>query len=125
MPVGAPSYRPDPKSGWAVLAAPIVATQAAELAESGSWSTGVFQILSAGRTGQLPMAGDWAVALQTLSRTNPRANKVDGEGRNIDVASFTQIRRTGAKIPVRSYLTSGGYKRTPNFLQGLVGLGRS
>src|ERR1017187_1139652 len=71
MPVGAPSYRPDPKSGWAVLAAPIVATQAAELAETGSWSTGVFQILSAGRTGQLPMAGDWAVALQTLSRVNP------------------------------------------------------
>src|ERR1039458_706963 len=105
MPMGAPSYRPDPKSGWAVLVAPMVATQAAELAETGSWSTGVFQILSAGRTGQLPLAGDWAVALRTLSRVNPRPNKVDGEGRNIDMASFTQIRRTEAKIPVRSYLT--------------------
>src|ERR1035438_5536625 len=85
MPMGAPSYRPDPKSGWAVLVAPMVATQAAELAETGSWSTGVFQILSAGRTGQLPMAGDWAMALETASRANPRANKVDCEDLNINM----------------------------------------
>src|ERR1017187_2698005 len=85
MPMGAPSYRPDPKSGWAVLVAPMVVTQAAELAETGSWSTGLFQILSEGRTGQLPMAGDCATALETASRANPRANKVDCEDRNINM----------------------------------------
>jgi hypothetical protein len=86
----------------------MVATQAAELAETGSWSTGVFQILSAGSTGQVPMAGDWAMALETASRANPRANKVECEERNIACLLY-QIRKTGPGITVSSYPTSGGY----------------
>jgi len=46
----------------------MVVTQAEELEETGSWSTGVFQMLSAGRAGQAPMVGDWASA--------ERANRV-------------------------------------------------
>jgi hypothetical protein len=63
----------------------MVATQAAELAETGNWSTGVFQILSGGRTGQLPMVGDWATALDTANRVKPRAETVDCEDRDIDM----------------------------------------
>src|SRR5436189_1012978 len=43
----------------------MVLTQAEEFAATGSWSTGVFQILSAGSTGQFPIAGDCAAAAAT------------------------------------------------------------
>ena len=39
------------------LPAPIVARYVAELPASGSWSIGVFQTLSTGRTGQPPIVG--------------------------------------------------------------------
>src|ERR1035437_7932166 len=83
MPMGAPMYRPDPKSACRVFAAPIVLTQADELAETGSWSTGVFQMLSAGRTGQVPMAGAWAAAVETANRMSAMAHAVGFEGRTM------------------------------------------
>jgi hypothetical protein len=46
---------PAPKSAWKPRLAPIVFTIVAELASTGSVSTGVFQMLSAGSTGQPPI----------------------------------------------------------------------
>ena len=40
----------------------MVDTHEDELALTGSWSTRAFQILSAGKTGQLPSTGPWATA---------------------------------------------------------------
>jgi hypothetical protein len=66
-----------------VFVAPIVVTQAEELADMVSWSTGVFQILSAGRTGQLPIMGDWAGETETANRVSAMADSVDCEKRNM------------------------------------------
>src|ERR1039457_7077533 len=114
MPMGAPSYRPDPKSGWAVLVAPMVATQAAELAETGSWSTGVFQILFAGRNGQLPMAGDWAMALETASF--PRTSRVPARSQQAtqwiwDRGTGTGTARRATYTPEHLITPSGGTGR--------------
>src|SRR5436309_2726064 len=70
MPIGPPLYRPAPKSACRFLVEPMVVTQLEELVETGSWSTGVFQILSAGWTGQLPIVGDWPKAVDTAQRMN-------------------------------------------------------
>jgi hypothetical protein len=53
--------RPDPKSACTGLVEPMVVTHADELGERDS-STGVFQMLFAGKTVQLPTVGDWANA---------------------------------------------------------------
>jgi hypothetical protein len=76
-------YRPEPKSACTVFAAPIVVTQLAELAEMGNWSTGVFQILSAGRTEHLPITGGWAAAVETANAANAMVHTVDEENRSI------------------------------------------
>ena len=81
-------YRPDPKSACMVFVAPIVVTQVEELAETGSWSTGVFQILSAGRTGQLTMVGDWADAAENAIRVSAIADTFDCGDANMQVPRF-------------------------------------
>ena len=60
-------------------------TQAEELPETGSWSTGVFQMLSAGSTGQVPMVGAWAGAVDTAGRISAMAHAVDCESRAMKV----------------------------------------
>src|SRR5262245_22193091 len=55
MPIGPPSHIPAPKSAWKPRPAPIVFTSVVELDSTGSVSTGVFQMLSAGSTGQPPI----------------------------------------------------------------------
>ena len=57
MPIGPPSQMPAPKSAWKPLVAPMVVTIEAEFASTGSVSTGVFQMLLAGSTGQAPIVG--------------------------------------------------------------------
>src|SRR5262245_5648695 len=57
IPIGPPSHIPAPKSAWNPRLAPIVFTIVVELERTGSVSTGVFQMLLAGRTGQLPIIG--------------------------------------------------------------------
>src|SRR5438477_6063817 len=52
MPIGAPSYRPEPKSAWSPPAAPIAAITAAESPATGSLSAGRFHTLPAGKIGQ-------------------------------------------------------------------------
>jgi hypothetical protein len=49
IPIGPPSHMPAPKSAWNPRLEPIVFTIDAELVSTGSVSTGVFQMLSAGR----------------------------------------------------------------------------
>src|SRR4051812_28392902 len=56
MPFGAPAYTV-PKSACAVRVAPMVATYAADAGSSGSASTRVFQMLSAGSMGQPASVG--------------------------------------------------------------------
>ena len=55
MPIGPPSQVPAPKSAWNPVFAPIVVTIDAEFESTGSVSTGVFQMLLAGSTGQPPI----------------------------------------------------------------------
>ena len=55
MPIGPPFHVPAPKSAWKPVLAPIVVTIAAEFESTGSVSTGVFQMLLAGSTGQVPI----------------------------------------------------------------------
>jgi hypothetical protein len=62
MPIGAPSHMPAPKSGCMCRVVPIVETQAAELAATGSPSTRAFQMLSTGKIEHPPMAGPAAPA---------------------------------------------------------------
>jgi hypothetical protein len=61
-PMGFPSHVPEPKSGWTAEFGPIVLTQAPDNAATGNWSTGVFQMLSAGSTLQVPIEGACAEA---------------------------------------------------------------
>src|SRR5947208_2648923 len=77
MPIGAPLYRPDPKSACTVLVGPMVLTQAAELAAIGNWSTGVFHMLSIGRTGQPPILGAWPEAVERATKVSAKANTAD------------------------------------------------
>jgi hypothetical protein len=70
MPIGAPLYNPDPKSACTVFVEPMVVTHAEEPVETESWSTGVFQMLSAGSTEHLPIVGACADATETPSNTN-------------------------------------------------------
>src|SRR5262249_53606904 len=51
MPIGPPCHVPAPKSAWNPVFAPMAFTMAAELERTGRVSTGVFQMLLAGRTG--------------------------------------------------------------------------
>ena len=55
MPIGPPFHVPAPKSAWNPVLAPIVATIDAEFGSTGSVSTGVFQMLLAGNTEQVPI----------------------------------------------------------------------
>src|SRR5436190_14292947 len=55
MPIGPPFHVPDPKSAWTRVFAPIVLIMDDEFESTGSVSTGVFQMLSAGSTGHEPM----------------------------------------------------------------------
>src|SRR4051794_15092926 len=52
MPMGPPSQRPEPKSAWTLVVAPIEATIAAESAATGSASTRWFHGFEAGDTGE-------------------------------------------------------------------------
>src|SRR5680860_309622 len=89
MPIGEPSHSPAPKSGCTVLSAPMVLTYAAELGCSGSSSTRVFQMWSAGNTAQLPSEGAESgeslsvegaepQATSALTTTTRRAQRLDG-----------------------------------------------
>src|SRR5712691_9541153 len=62
MPIGPPLYVPEPKSGCNGEEGLIVLTQVDELGCTGNWSTRVFQMLSAGKTVQLPTVGARAAA---------------------------------------------------------------
>src|SRR6478752_2179646 len=62
IPIVLPLYVPDPKSGCRGEEDPMVVTQVEELGCTGSWSTRVFQMLSAGNTEQLPTVGACASA---------------------------------------------------------------
>src|SRR4029450_12038473 len=55
MPIGPPSHTPAPESACNPRDTPIVVTIELELDRTGRVSTGVFQMLSAGRTEQLPI----------------------------------------------------------------------
>ena len=74
MPIGPPSQMPAPKSAWKPLVAPMVVTIDAEFASTGSVSTGVFQMLSAGNTGHDPIIGcaDTGPASTPLRTATPR-----------------------------------------------------
>jgi hypothetical protein len=76
-------YNPDPKSAWTVFVEPIVVTHAEELVETVSWSTGVFQMLSAGSTEHLPIVGPCADAAERPSSKNEITDPVTGRERSI------------------------------------------
>src|ERR1700675_1451623 len=77
-------------------------------------------MLSAGRTGQLPIMGDWAVAAVTVNRPDARARRVDEKDAMVNIVrlstgtTITQLlvimRRTGRnfidrRLPDGSYLS--------------------
>ena len=70
-----PSQRPEPKSACTPPPTPIDAITVAESAATGSLSTGAFQTLDAGKTGQPPSFGGVAAA-EPASAT---ATSCDGE----------------------------------------------
>ncbi len=57
IPIGPPSQRPEPKSGWRWPEGPTDATICCELTATGSLSTRRFQALSAGNTGHPATVG--------------------------------------------------------------------
>src|SRR6476469_3522712 len=91
MPIDAPLYTPDPKSACTGLVVPMIITQAEELAEMGSWSTGVFQMLSAGSTGHIPILGDCADATQKPDNTIEITRPVTGRERSMYVPRSSYI----------------------------------
>src|ERR1041384_4104894 len=72
MPIGPPSQMPAPKSAWKPRLAPMVLTIVAELDSTGSVSTGVFQMLSAGSTGQPPIICCAEAGADTAASTRAR-----------------------------------------------------
>src|SRR5437868_784909 len=77
MPIGAPWYRPEPKSAWTGRSAPIEAISVAEFLATGRRSTRWFHGLLRGKTGQrgAPRSGRPAVdaASPTRATRNTRA----------------------------------------------------
>ena len=69
-----PSQRPEPKSACTVPLTPIDAITAAESAATGSLSTGAFQTLDAGKTGQPPSFGGVAAADPARPATSATAS---------------------------------------------------
>src|SRR5439155_22305275 len=58
IPIGGPSYRPEPKSGWSPVDTPIDAIICAESDATGSVSTRAFHGLFAGKIGQRGALGN-------------------------------------------------------------------
>src|SRR6187401_2350543 len=80
MPFGAPSYTV-PKSACAVRVAPIVATQVADAAATGSASTGVFQMLSGGNIGQPAIVGGAAAPTRASASSATAATRAIARAR--------------------------------------------
>jgi hypothetical protein len=64
MPIGPPSQRPDPKSGWSPVERPIDAMIRSESAATGSVSTRWFHALLAGKTGHFGAPGTRSAAAE-------------------------------------------------------------
>jgi hypothetical protein len=78
MPIGAPSHRPEPKSGCMVASAPIAATNAADLGCTGSPDTSARQTLSAGNPVQSPRGPGFGEGVGVGPRPSP--STPDGPG---------------------------------------------
>ena len=81
IPIGSPSYNPDPKSGWTGSPRPMAAMIAAEFLATGSRSTRWFQALFAGKIGQLGALGSGRADTSAGTATAPIAAISDREAR--------------------------------------------
>src|SRR5438477_10274073 len=96
MPIGPPFHVPDPKSACRPVPAPVVLTIDEEFDRIGSVSTGVFQMLSAGRTEHDPIVC-WA---------NPSAATHDARTQR------REIRRTGTLLSQQPYRAVNRWQRS-------------
>jgi hypothetical protein len=76
----------------------MVPTHVAELADTGSWSIGVFQILLAGNTGQVPMV-DCAPTVRKVKAKKHTRRGAENFDLNMDVVPHAAIR---LPIPIAS-----------------------